>query len=124
LAVRASPEHEPRAFADAKRREADSARDEDIRIAALMAAGNVLQSRVGDTAAARTAYERVLALRPYHADATWALAGLVEKGGDPESAARVLEKRLDDGSLTPPEKARIMTQLAALSRAAGVEPAA
>jgi tetratricopeptide (TPR) repeat protein len=124
LADLASPEHDPRAFADAKLREADSARDEDNRIAALMAAGEVLQSRVGDTAAARQAYERVLQLRPYHADATWALAGMVEKGGDPDSAARLLEKRLDDGSLTPPEKARIMTQLAALSRAAGVEPAA
>ncbi|TMQ19167.1 MAG: tetratricopeptide repeat protein, partial [Deltaproteobacteria bacterium] len=124
LAELASPDDDPRAFADAKLREAGGASDEDVRIAALMAAGDVLQSRVGDTAAAQTAYERVLALRPYHTDATWALAGLVEKGGDPETAARVLEKRLDDGSLTPPEKARIMTQLAALSRAAGVEPAA
>jgi len=124
LAELASPDDDPRAFADAKLREADSAPDEDNRIAALMAAGDVLAARVGDTPAARGAYERVLALRPYHADATWALAGLVEKGGDPDSAARVLEKRLDDGSLTPPEKARIMTQLAALSRAAGVEPAA
>jgi tetratricopeptide (TPR) repeat protein len=124
LAALASTDDDPRAFADAKLREADSALDEDNRIAALMAAGEVLQARVGDTAAARQAYERVLALRPYHADATWALAGLVEKGGDPDRAARVLEKRLDDGSLTPPEKARIMTQLAALSRAAGVEPAA
>jgi tetratricopeptide (TPR) repeat protein len=124
LADIASPDDDPRAFADAKLREADGARDDDARIAALMAAGDVLSTRVGDTAGARTAFERVLALRPYHADATWALAGLVEKGGDPESAARVLEKRLDDESLTPPEKARIMTQLAALSRAAGVEPAA
>lgn len=124
LAELASPDDDPHAFADAKLREADSAPDEDNRIAALMAAGDVLAARVGDTAAARGAYERVLALRPYHADATWALAGLVEKGGDPDSAARVLEKRLEDGSLTPPEKARIMTQLAALSRAAGVEPAA
>jgi len=124
LSELASPDDDPRAFADAKLREADSARDEDVRIAALMAAGDVLHVRVGDMEAARSAYERVLALRPYHADATWALAGLVEKGGDPETAARVLEKRLDDGSLTPPEKARIMTQLAALSRAAGVEPAA
>ena len=32
--------------------------------------------------------------------------------------------KLEDESLTPPEKARILTQLAALSRAAGVEPAA
>jgi len=124
LAELASPDDDPRAFADAKLREAESAIDDDAKIAAMMAAGDVLQSRVGDTGAARGAYERVLALRPYHSDATWALAGLVEKGGDPETAARVLEKRLEDESLTPPEKARIMTQLAALSRAAGVEPAA
>ena len=124
LADLASPDDDPRAFADAKLREAGAATDEDVRIAALMTAGDVLRTRAGDTAAARAAYERVLALRPYHADATWALAGLVEQGGDPETAARLLENRLDDGSLTPPEKARIMTQLAALSRAAGVEPAA
>ena len=124
LAGIASPDDDPRAFADAKLREADSAADDDVVIAALMAAGEVLSARVGDVAGARAAYERVLARRPYHADATWALAGLVEKGGDPDSAARLLEKRLDDESLTPPEKARIMTQLAALSRAAGVEPAA
>jgi tetratricopeptide (TPR) repeat protein len=124
LAGIASPEEDPASFASAKLREAESARDDDARIAALMAAGDVMQSRVGDTAGARAAYERVLELRPYHSDATWALAGLVEKGGDPESAARVLEKRLEDGSTTPPEKARILTQLAALSRAGGVEPAA
>jgi tetratricopeptide (TPR) repeat protein len=124
LAELASPDDDPRAFADAKLREADSSHDEDVQITALMAAGDVLHTRVGDLTTARAAYERVLALRPYHANATWALAGLVEKGGDPETAARVLENRLDDGSLTPPEKARIMTQLAALSRAAGVEPAA
>ena len=124
LAELASPDDDPRAFADAKLREAGAASDEDLRIAALMAAGDALSMRVGDTAGARGAYERVLALRPYHAEATWALAGLVEKGGDSETAARLLEHRLEDGSLTPPEKARIMTQLAALSRAAGVEPAA
>ena len=124
LAGVASPDDDPRAFADAKLREADSATDDDLRLAALMAAGEVLDKRVGDIAAARATYERVLAHRPYHAEATWALAGLVEKGGDPETAARVLEKKLDDETLTPPEKARIMTQLAALSRAAGVEPAA
>ncbi len=124
LAELASPDDDPKSFADAKLREAESATDDDAKIAALMAAGDVLQSRVGDTDAARATYQRVLELRPYHSDATWALAGLIEKGGDPESAAQLLEKRLDDESLTPPEKARIMTQLAALSRAAGVEPAA
>ncbi|MEP6866451.1 MAG: tetratricopeptide repeat protein, partial [Deltaproteobacteria bacterium] len=118
-----SPDEDPRAFADAKLREADSARDEDSKIAALMAAGDVLVSRVGDLEAAQAAYDRVLGLRPYHADATWARAGIHEKGGDPEAASLVLEKKLEDETLTPPEKARILTQLAALSRAAGVTPA-
>ncbi len=124
LAEIASPDDDPQSFANAKLREAESATDDDAKIAALMAGGDVLQTRVGDTSAARAAYERVLALRPFHGGATWALAGLVEKGGDPDTAARLLEKRLEDESLTPPEKARIMTQLAALSRAAGVESAA
>src|SRR5690606_13999021 len=90
LAGVASPAHDPHPFAAAKLREADGAKDEAVRIAALMAAGEVLQARVGDTAAAHATYERVLAIRPYHAEATWALAGLVEKGGDPETAAQVL----------------------------------
>ncbi|HEU0030480.1 MAG TPA: tetratricopeptide repeat protein [Kofleriaceae bacterium] len=124
LADLASPDEDPRTFVETKLREAESARDDDTRIAALMAAGDVLHTRVGDIAAASATYQRVLALRPYHSEATWALAGLVEKGGDPETAMQILEKRLEDESLTPPEKARIMTQLAALSRLAGVEPAA
>ena len=124
LAQLASPDVDPRAFADAKLRAAEGAKDEDLKIAALMEAGEVLQSRVGDLAGAQAQYERVLALRPYHADATWALAGLSEKGGDPDAAARVLEHKLEDEALTPPEKARLLTQLAALSRSAGVEPAA
>ncbi len=123
LSQLSSPDEDPRAFADAKLREADGARDEDAKITALMAAGDVLQARVGDLPAAQAAYERVLALRPYHAEATWALAGLSEKGGDAETAVRVLEKKLEDEALTPPEKARLLTQLAALSRAAGVTPA-
>ena len=124
LAQLASPDEDPRAFADAKLREAESAKDEDVKIAALMAAGGVLRERVGDVAAAAAAFDRVLALRPYHADATWALAGLSEQGGDAEAATRLLEHKLEDEALTPPEKARLLTQLAALSRAAGVEPAA
>jgi Tfp pilus assembly protein PilF len=48
----------------------------------------------------------------------------VEQSGDPEAAARLLAKRLEDPSMAVIEKARIHTQLAALSRAAGVEPAA
>ena len=123
LAQASSADEDPRAFADAKLREAESARDEDVKIGALMAAGDVLQLRVGDLGAAQAAYERVLAMRPYHAEATWALAGLSEKGGDAETATRVLEHKLEDESLTPPEKARLLTQLAALSRAAGVTPA-
>ena len=124
LAQASSADEDPRAFADAKIREADSAVDEDNKIAALMAAGDVLHERVGDLGAAHDAYARVLELRPYHAEATWALAGLSEKGGDAETATRVLEHKLEDESLTPPEKARVLTQLAALSRVAGVTPQA
>jgi tetratricopeptide (TPR) repeat protein len=124
LAELSSADEDPRAFADAKLREAESVKDEDVKIAALMAAGEVLHTRVGDIAAAHAAYSRVLQLRPYHADATWALAGLSEQGGDAEAAQQILERKLHDESLTPPEKARILTQLAALSRAAGVDPAA
>ncbi len=119
-----SPEDDPRAFAEAKLREADATRDDDVRVEALMAAGAVLRDRVEDVDGARSAFERVLALRPYHSEGTWALAGLVEKGGDPEAAARLLEARLGTSELPVAEKARILTQLAALSRAAGVEPAA
>lgn len=120
----ASPDEDPQAFADAKLREADGTRDDDVRIEALMVAGQVLRDRVQDLDGARAAFERVLALRPFDSEATWALAGLVEKGGDPEAAARLLEARLGTPELPPAEKARILTQLAALSRAAGVEPAA
>lgn len=123
LAQLSSPDEDPRAFADAKLREAESSTDEDVKIAALMAAGEVLQSRIGDLAAAQSAYERVLQLRPYHADATWALAGLSEKDGDADAAMRLLETKLEDRSLAPAERARVLTQLAALSRAAGVIPA-
>ena len=123
IAQLSSPDDDPRAFADAKLREAELSSDEDVKIAALMAAGEVLQSRVGDLASAQGAYERVLNLRPYHADATWALAGLSEKDGDADAAMRLLENKLEDAALMPSEKARVLTQLAALSRAAGVTPA-
>jgi tetratricopeptide (TPR) repeat protein len=123
LAQLAAESEDPRAFADAKLREAEHAKDDDVQIAALIAAGDAL-AELSDIAAAARCYERVLALRPYHAEATWALAGLSEKGGDVEAAARVLERKLEDEALTPAEKAALLTQLAALSRAAGVEPAA
>jgi tetratricopeptide (TPR) repeat protein len=123
-AMLVAPDEDPRAFADAKLKEAERAPDDDARIAALMAAGDVLREKVGDADEARTVFEKVLALRPYHADATWALAGLVEKSGDPEAAAKLLERRLDHEQLPPAEKARVMTQLAALGRSAGVEPIA
>src|SRR3569623_71565 len=92
----AAPDEDPSAFAAAKLREAASAQDEDVVIAALMAAGDVLQSRIGDLGAAAAAFDRVLAMRPYHAEATWALAGLSEKSGDPGAAQRLLEHKLED----------------------------
>jgi hypothetical protein len=121
LAQLASPDDDPRAFAEAKLREAAMAVDDDARIEALMIAGAALRDRCADPGGARAAFEQVLARRPYHADATWALAGLIEQGGDPEAAARLLETRLEDPAMPDPEKARVLTQLAALARVAGVE---
>jgi tetratricopeptide (TPR) repeat protein len=113
-------DEDPRAFIAAKLREADAASDDDVKIDALYAAGIAQRDRTNDPGAARAAFERILAIRPYHADAIWALAGLIEQGGDPDTAAKLLETRLD-GELAPPERARVLTQLAALARAAGVE---
>lgn len=114
----------PRALVEAKLRQAEGTIDEHARVAALMAAGEVARDQLKDAALARTCFERVLAVRAYHADATWALAGLVEQGGDPDAAARLLATRLEDQALHHEERARLLTQLAALSRAAGVDPAA
>ncbi len=47
------PDDDPAAFADAKLREADTATDDDNRIDALMAAGEVLRDRLDDPARAR-----------------------------------------------------------------------
>jgi tetratricopeptide (TPR) repeat protein len=117
-------ERDPRAFAEARLREAEALEDIDAKVEALMDAGGTLRDRCGDIEAARAAFEAVLRVRPYHPDATWALAGLVEQGGDPVQAAQVLETRLEDRSLEPREAARILTQLAALARQAGVDVAA
>ncbi len=117
----ADADDDPRIFADAKLREAEVALDDEARVAALYEAGVALRDRVGDADAARAAFERAVAIRPYHADAVWALAGLIEQGGDAETAARLLEQRLTDTALAPGERARVLTQLAALARHGGIE---
>ncbi|ACY16641.1 tetratricopeptide repeat protein [Haliangium ochraceum] len=117
-------ERDPRAFAEARLREAEDLEDIDAKVAALMDAGLALRDRLDDIEGARAAFEAVLQVLPYQSEATWALAGLVEQGGDPVQAAQVLESRLEDSSLEPAEAARIHTQLAALARQAGVEAAA
>ena len=124
VASLAATSEDPALLAQAKLRQAETAIDDDARVAALMDAGAALRDRNHDPAGAKTCFEQVLQLRPYHADATWALAGLVEQSGDAEAAAKLLATRLEDQALVSGEKARIHTQLAALSRAAGVEPAA
>lgn len=116
-----STDDDPAAFIAAKLREADASTDDDVKVDALYAAGVAQRDRLHDPAKARATFERILALRAYHADAIWALAGLIEQGGDPDSAAKLLETRLDSGELDPAERARVLTQLAALARAAGVE---
>ncbi|MCG8419243.1 MAG: hypothetical protein MJE77_15015 [Proteobacteria bacterium] len=124
LAKLVEAEEDPRTYAEARLREAEALSDVDAKVDALMKAGVTLRDRCGDIEAARGAFEEVLRVRPYHSDATWALAGLVEQGGDPDQAAQVLKTRLEDQTLDSAEKARIMTQLAALARQAGVDAAA
>ncbi|MEM9489290.1 MAG: tetratricopeptide repeat protein, partial [Myxococcota bacterium] len=124
LAKIVEEEEDPRTYAEARLREAEALDDVDTKVEALMKAGLALRDRCQDIAGARAAFEDVLRLRPYHSDATWALAGLVEQGGDLDQASQVLKKRLEDETLDRAEKARLMTQLAALARQAGVDAAA
>ena len=78
VASLAATSEDPALLAQAKLRQAETAIDDDARVAALMDAGAALRDRNHDPAGAKTCFEQVLQLRPYHADATWALAGLVE----------------------------------------------
>ncbi|MBT8493618.1 MAG: tetratricopeptide repeat protein [Deltaproteobacteria bacterium] len=117
-------ERDPRAYADALLKQVEAQDDVGANAQVLMEAGQVLRDECRDVEAARAAFEKVLELRPYHAEATWALAGLVEQVGELDSAADVLSTKLEDQSLTAEERAAILTQLAALARQAGVEAVA
>lgn len=121
LARLAETQEDPRAYATARLREADAVSDPDAKVTALMAAGETLRDRCEDIDAARAAFEQVIELRPYHADATWALAGLVEQGGDIDSATALLEKRLEDETISDEDRAQLLTQLGALARSAGID---
>tara|TARA_R110002073_G_scaffold225022_9_gene385475 strand:- start:5956 stop:14361 length:8406 start_codon:yes stop_codon:yes gene_type:complete len=123
LARLTSAEMDPCAHAEAKLLEAAALEDVDAKVDALLDAGQSFRDG-RDHAAARSAFEEILALRPYHAESTWALAALVEEGGDVEGAIRLLSARLQATSLESKERAEVLTQLAALSRQAGVESAA
>ena len=124
LARLATEQKDPRTYAEARLREAEVLGDMDARIEALMDAGTTLRDQCHDVDGARRAFEKLLTLRPYHADATWALAGLVEQTGDLDTATSLLEARLSGAPLEPLERAQVLTQLAALSRQAGVDAAA
>lgn len=120
----AGADADPRAYAAARLKEADALADVDDKVAALLDAGRTLHDKCNDYDGARDAFGRALALQPANAEATWALAGLVEEGGDLAAAAMLLEKRLDEEGLEREERARILTQLAALARRTGVDAAA
>ena len=124
LARLAEASEDPSAYAAARLREAEARQDVESKVEAYMAAGVTLAERCDDIDGARKAFEAVLELRSYHAEATWALAGLVEQGGDLESASALLETRLEDDSLDAEEKVKLLTQMAALARRAGVDVAA
>ncbi len=118
-----SAEKDPCAHGEARLREAKALDNVDAKVEALLDAGQSFRDG-HNHAAARSAFEAVLELRPYHAESTWALAALVEEGGDLEGAIALLSARLQAASLEKKERSKVLTQLAALSRQAGLEPAA
>jgi tetratricopeptide (TPR) repeat protein len=122
--ARMTRDEDPRAYAEARLREAAALTDVDARIEALLAAAEVLRDQCADPEAARRAFEAALRVQPAHAEATWALAGLVEQGGDLMAAAHLLESQLAGPTLAAEERVRLLTQLAALARQAGVPEAA
>src|SRR5262249_19516124 len=67
---------DPRAYAEARLREAAAAKDVGAKVAAYLSAGATLQGRVGDAEAARRAFQAVLELEPANAEAIWALSAL------------------------------------------------
>ncbi len=118
-----SAEQDPCAHGEARLREANALDNVDAKVEALLDAGQSFRDG-HNHAAARSAFEAILKLRPYHAESTWALSALVEEGGDLEGAITLLSARLQAASLGNKERAEVLTQLAALSRQAGLEPAA
>ncbi|HTE55100.1 MAG TPA: hypothetical protein VK698_29815 [Kofleriaceae bacterium] len=124
MARLATAQKDPHTYAQARLREAEVLVDVDARVEALMDAGAALRDDCHDVDGARAAFEKVLVLRPYQAEATWALAALVEQAGDAEKAIEVLEARLENAAVEPLERAQVLTQLAALSRQVGVDAAA
>jgi tetratricopeptide (TPR) repeat protein len=116
-------ETDPRAYAEARLREAEATRDVEAKVAAYLEVGAALRDRAGDMAGARAAFERALELAPANPEATWGLAGLIEEGGELDAATALLERRLEL-PLEDEERARVLTQLAALARRAGLDPLA
>ncbi len=114
---------DPRAYAQARLREAGAAVDRGERVAALIEAGTTLRDKVGDAEGARAAFAQVLEVEPANPEATWALAALAAGGGDLDLAVGLLEGRLTE-DLPAEEHARVRTELAALSLRAGVPAAA
>lgn len=123
LARLTSADLDPLAHAEARMREAQAHTDTDAKVEALLDAGHSFREGANYQGAS-DAFKQILSLRPYHAEATWALSALVEQGGDVDEAIRLLSARLQAASLKSDERAEVLTQLAALSRQAGVDSVA
>jgi tetratricopeptide (TPR) repeat protein len=120
LARLTSADVDPQAHAEARIREAEAHVDTDAKVEALLDAGHSFRI-AGNFEGANASFQQILSLRPYHAEATWALSALVQQGGDVDEAIRLLSARLQAASIEPLERAEVLTQLAALARLAGVE---
>ncbi|MBI4512440.1 MAG: tetratricopeptide repeat protein [Deltaproteobacteria bacterium] len=106
---------DPRAYADARLREAEAATDDAVRAAALLEAARTLSDRVGEPAMAAEALEKLLAIDPCHAEATWSLASILADNGEKLAASRLLERRLL-ADMPLEERVRVLTRLAELQR--------
>jgi tetratricopeptide (TPR) repeat protein len=87
---------DPREYADALQREASASVDVGAKVRALLEAGAVLRDRLEDVEGARAAFQEVVSLEPANAEAIWALSALVATSGDLETAAQLLESRLNE----------------------------
>jgi len=109
---------DPRAYAEARRRQAATVSDPGVKATLLLDAATVLRDRAGDAAGARAILEEALAAGAGTAEVVATLIELRAEAGDRGAVRTLLEQRLAS-ELAPEERARVLTELAELALAPG-----